>query len=182
MGMKPGNNKYRFPWRSGNSFQLLIDGRQFYPCMLDAINEAKTYICLETYLMESGNVADRFIEALIKAHNRGVMVYLFLDDYGSMGLDEKDRQKLVNADVQLVFHNPVKMAILDLQEVQVLQMSLCPGKFPIIVGMKSWLESKAQYFMTGSSYSLTAGIKPVAPQQNYLFTTLMSLLKNQWGA
>lgn len=104
--MKSGNKKYQFPWRSGNNFQLLIDGRQFFPCMLDAINEAQTYVCLETYLMESGKVANRFIEALINAQQRGVMIYLYLDSYGSMGLGEKDRQKLLNANIQLVLYNP----------------------------------------------------------------------------
>jgi len=104
-----GKNKYRFPWRSGNQFQLLIDGRQFYPCMLDAINEAKSYVCLETYLIESGKITDRFIEALLNARSRGVIVYVFLDSYGSQGLKEKDREKLIQAEVQLEFYNPVNL-------------------------------------------------------------------------
>ena len=107
--MKPGKNKYRFPWRSGNTFQLLIDGRQFYPCMLDAINEAKSFICLESYLIKSGKITDRFIEAFIKAQNRGVMVYIFLDDYGSRELTDKDRQQFVNSGIHITIFNPIRL-------------------------------------------------------------------------
>jgi len=88
---------------------LLVDGRQFYPCMLDAINEAEKFICLETYLIESGKQADRFIEALIAARQRQVSVYLLLDDYGSQGLRSHDRQRLQQSGVQLVFYNPVRL-------------------------------------------------------------------------
>jgi phosphatidylserine/phosphatidylglycerophosphate/cardiolipin synthase-like enzyme len=65
--MQPPNrkshNKYRFPWRSGHRFQLLVDGREFYAAMLNRIALAERYVLLEMYLFESGRVADRFIDS-----------------------------------------------------------------------------------------------------------------------
>ena len=99
---------YRFPWRSGHRFRLLVDGSEFYTAMLERIAQAEHYVLLEMYLFESGRVADRFIEALSKAVAREVHVYLFLDAFGSLWLRKKDRQRLVDAGVNLAFYNPIK--------------------------------------------------------------------------
>jgi len=99
---------YRFPWRSGHRFRLLVDGREFYAAMLEQIARAERYILLEMYLFESGRVAKRFIDALLAARQRGVQVYLFLDAFGSLWLRKKDRQRLGMADINLAFYNPLK--------------------------------------------------------------------------
>ena len=74
--LQNNRKKYHYPWRSGGRYQLLVDGLQFFPIMLDAINAAQNFICLELYLMESGEVSDRFITALASAQQRGVKIYM----------------------------------------------------------------------------------------------------------
>ena len=75
--MRPqGQYKYQFPWRSGNEFELLVNGERYFPEMLRAIEQARDYILLEMYLVESGEVAKRFIDALTTASRRGVLVVL----------------------------------------------------------------------------------------------------------
>jgi phosphatidylserine/phosphatidylglycerophosphate/cardiolipin synthase-like enzyme len=105
---RKSHDKYRFPWRSGHRFQLLVDGREFYTAMLNRIALAERYVLLEMYLFESGRIADRFIDALIEAGQRGVQVYLLLDAFGSLWLRKQDRQRLVEASIQLCFYNPLK--------------------------------------------------------------------------
>lgn len=99
------SQKHLYPWRKGNHFQLLVDGSIFYPSMLNAISLAKKYILFEMYLFESGQVANRFISALVKASNNGVTVNLLLDDYGAMNLTANDREMLNNANINLIFYN-----------------------------------------------------------------------------
>jgi hypothetical protein len=74
---------YKFPWRPGNHFSVLVDSTEFLPRMLGAIDAARHYLFLEMYLMESGVIADRFIDTLVQAAERGVQVYLLFDDYGA---------------------------------------------------------------------------------------------------
>ena len=100
--------KYRFPWRPNNSFELLIDGSAFFPRMLAAIAAAHEYILLEMYLFESGQLANRFIEALAGAAGSGVRVLLLLDDFGARRLGRRDRQRLLDAGVELAFYNPLR--------------------------------------------------------------------------
>ncbi|MBI3776171.1 MAG: phosphatidylserine/phosphatidylglycerophosphate/cardiolipin synthase family protein, partial [Gammaproteobacteria bacterium] len=50
--MFPARSEYRFAWREGNRFTLLVDGAQFFPAMLAAINETSRFVALEMYLIE----------------------------------------------------------------------------------------------------------------------------------
>ena len=104
----PTNQIYRFPWREDNYFELLVDGPEFFPRMLQAIDSSQQYILLEMYLIESGTVTDRFIDALLKVAERGVQVYLLLDDYGAIGLKPRDRTQLAQQNIHIVFFNPLR--------------------------------------------------------------------------
>ncbi len=97
----------QFSWREKNQFQLLTDGSEIFPAMLEAINSAQSQILLEMYLIESGAVADLFIEALLEAVKRKVNVYLLLDDYGARGFEPKDRHRLDEAGIRTVYYNPI---------------------------------------------------------------------------
>ena len=102
-------DKYLFPWRHGNRFELLVDGRRFFPPMLAAIEGAHREVLLEMYLFESGAIATRFIDALTRAAGRGVSVRLLLDDFGALGLSRADRERLVAGGVGLAFYNPLHL-------------------------------------------------------------------------
>ena len=101
------HQRYKFPWRQGNHFESLVDSTAFFPRMLDAIDSARQYVLLEMYLVASGAVADRFINALLQAAERGVRIYLLLDDYGARQLGPHDRKQLAHPDIQIVYYNPL---------------------------------------------------------------------------
>ena len=90
-----------WPWRSGNHFHLLDDNEQFFERMLQAIEAASAYVLLEMYLVESGIIAGRFVEALGRAARRGVRVCVILDGFGSLGLGASYRRTLTEAKVEL---------------------------------------------------------------------------------
>ncbi len=98
-----------WPWREGNRFRLLETSEQYFERMIQAIDEARSYILLEMYLVESGVLARRFIEAFIRAVHRGISVRIVLDGFGSLGLGHADRQRLVNSGVDLRFYNIVNL-------------------------------------------------------------------------
>jgi len=97
---------YQFPWHGGNQFRLRVDGDDFFPAMLDAIHQAEHFIALEMYLVTSGSLLDQFIEAFLNAAQRGVRVYLLLDDFGARGMNKHDRRHLDHANIKLCFYNP----------------------------------------------------------------------------
>lgn len=96
-----------FGWRSDNQFELLIDGPQFFPRMLAAIEHAQEQIDLELYLVEAGGCAEAIIHALEQAAWREVRVRCLFDGYGSQGLSLSLRRRLTEAGVELRFYNPL---------------------------------------------------------------------------
>ena len=98
-----------WPWRLGNEFRLLNDGGEFFARMLAAIEEARRYVLLEMYLVRSGAVATRFIDALGRAAGRGARVSVVFDGFGALGLTRADRRRLLDAGVELRFFNPLRL-------------------------------------------------------------------------
>ncbi|PWB33388.1 cardiolipin synthase B [Pseudomonas sp. SDI] len=97
-----------FPWRSGNQFELLIDGPAFFPRMLTAIVRAEFQVDLELYLVEAGACAEVMVQALVTAAERGVQVRCLFDDYGSLALTLSLRQRLQAAGVELRLYNRLR--------------------------------------------------------------------------
>ena len=98
-----------FPWRDDNNISFFIDGKQFYPAMLEAIEQAEKFVLMEMYLFESGDIANKFIQAFVDAAQRQLKVQLLVDDYGSLNLSKFDRNRLLQAGVTLVFYNPLRL-------------------------------------------------------------------------
>ena len=79
---------------SGNRYEIFTNGDQFFPAMLDAINNAKRRIAFETYIYEKGQAATRFTAALDAAARRGVAVNLVVDAFGSSRMSDEDVEHL----------------------------------------------------------------------------------------
>ncbi len=62
---------------------VLYDGSEAYPKMLKAIDNAKYAIYLQTYIFGRSGAGALFIDALIRAKNRGVDVRVIIDGVGS---------------------------------------------------------------------------------------------------
>jgi cardiolipin synthase len=82
---------------SGNEYQVLTNGSQFFPSMLAAINGATRRIAFETYIYEKGAVASQFTAALEAAARRGVEVDLVVDAFGSSRMSDEDIEQLRQA-------------------------------------------------------------------------------------
>jgi cardiolipin synthase len=70
------------PVESGNAIALLSDGDEAYPRMLAAIDAARTSVALSSYIFRADSAGSRFIEALIRAGQRGVTVRVLIDGIG----------------------------------------------------------------------------------------------------
>ena len=69
--------------RHGNRIDLLRDGGEAYPRMLDAIARARRFILLETYMFSDDFVGQRFARALAAKAREGVDVRVLYDSLGS---------------------------------------------------------------------------------------------------
>jgi cardiolipin synthase A/B len=66
----------------GNRIQVLQNGDEIFPAMLEAIAAARRTITFETYIYWSGDIGERFARALCERARAGVSVHLMLDWVG----------------------------------------------------------------------------------------------------
>ncbi len=74
----------RRPLVGGNRVELLHNGEQVYPAMLETIEGAKRSLFLSTYIFETNNTGQQFIDALARAAGRGTDVRVSIDGIGEL--------------------------------------------------------------------------------------------------
>jgi len=68
------------PLLPGNQIEPLLQGAWIFPAMLQAIEEAQDSVALASYIFDGAGIGARFVEALDRAHRRGVAVRVLIDD------------------------------------------------------------------------------------------------------
>ncbi len=95
------------PIVGGNCVTPLINGREIFPAMLNAIRSARQTVNFETYIYWSGKVAEEFAEALSERARAGVAVQVLLDWVGSKRMHQRLLEKMQDAGVKLArYHKP----------------------------------------------------------------------------
>jgi cardiolipin synthase A/B len=92
----------------GNSFDVLTNGDQILPAMLDAIDRATKRVSFETYVWTSGTVADRFTAALERAARRGIRVTVVVDAIGAATMAREEIERLEQAGARVLTFNPTR--------------------------------------------------------------------------
>jgi cardiolipin synthase len=96
------------PILEGNKVEVLLNGDQIFPAMLDAIRSAEKTITFETYIYWSESIGKEFADALMERARAGVKVHVMLDFMGSVKMDlaQIDAMKEAGVLVQR-YHKPV---------------------------------------------------------------------------
>ena len=71
---------------NGNSVQLLVDGEATYASLREGIEEAKSYILFQFYIIRTDESGSQFKQQLIRKSEQGVDVYVLYDELGSSDL------------------------------------------------------------------------------------------------
>ncbi|MFN8370719.1 MAG: phosphatidylserine/phosphatidylglycerophosphate/cardiolipin synthase family protein [Bacteriovoracaceae bacterium] len=72
-----------------NCPQFLLDGEKYVSTIVKLIEEAKVYIHIQTYIWEEDQVGVRIIDAIVKAAERNVAIFILLDSIGSSKFSSK---------------------------------------------------------------------------------------------
>lgn len=67
----------------GNSSRLLIDADQAFPCIYDAIKNARHYILIEFFIIKNDSVGRNLQDLLIERAKAGIRIYMIYDEIGS---------------------------------------------------------------------------------------------------
>jgi cardiolipin synthase A/B len=94
------------PATEGNRLEVLRNGVQIFPAMLDAISSAQHTVDMLTYVYWTGGVAEHFASALAAAARRGVRVRLILDGFGAASMDRSLVNDMVDAGCLVEWFRP----------------------------------------------------------------------------
>ena len=92
---------------SGNRVRLLRDGPATFDAMIGLIETARSSVLLESYIVRSDEVGERFAIALIDAAARGVEVRLLCDWIGIRGISRSFIPRLRAAKVDVRVFSPI---------------------------------------------------------------------------
>ncbi|MDR5836745.1 cardiolipin synthase [Caballeronia sp. LZ034LL] len=95
------------PVIGGNRFEVLLNGDQIFPKMLDAIRAARDTITFETFIYWSGGIGEEFAQTLSEKARSGVSVHVLLDWVGSSKMDKRYLHMLRDAGAEVIqYHKP----------------------------------------------------------------------------
>ncbi|WP_175945519.1 cardiolipin synthase [Caballeronia sp. BCC1704] len=95
------------PVVDGNRFEVLVNGDEIFPSMLEGIRSAKKTITFETFIYWSGAIGEQIAEALAEKARAGVSVHVLLDWVGSSKMDKRYLQTLRDAGAEVIqYHKP----------------------------------------------------------------------------
>ncbi len=95
------------PIVGGNRVTALDNGDEIFPAMLAAIDSAERTVTFETYIYWSGEVGDRFSDALSRKAREGVRVHVLVDWAGALKMDEATFDEMAEAGVEVERYRPL---------------------------------------------------------------------------
>jgi cardiolipin synthase len=103
----------------GNAIALLSNGDEAYPKMLAAIDAARASVALSSYIFRADSTGGAFIDALIRARQRGVEVRVLIDGIGGGYFISPTYRRLRRSGVAVArfLHSPLpwRMPLLNLR-------------------------------------------------------------------
>lgn len=93
--------------QGGHQLLLLEGGTEFFPALVEAMDEARRLVHLETYIFEFAGSALSVAEALVRAAQRGVAVRLVVDGVGTPRVPLEWQQRFTEAGVRWHIYAPM---------------------------------------------------------------------------
>ena len=95
------------PFLPGNKIEIYNNGDQFYPPMLEAINQAHNSVTVEAYIYWGGDIGRKFADALAAKRQSGVTVKILLDWVGSATISDEILEKLESGGCEVRWYHPL---------------------------------------------------------------------------
>ncbi len=102
------------PILAGNRVEILQNGDEFFPALLQDIAAARETIHMETYVWWEGEICQRIAEALAARSREGIEVRLLVDAVGAQKADEKLFEMMEDAEVRIARFHPFQLSDLGL--------------------------------------------------------------------
>ena len=90
----------------GNRLDLLRNGEQFFPALVEAVDAARREVFFETYIFADDETGSLVADTLARAAARGVAVHIIVDGFGARDFAPRFRAMLEQAGAQVLVFRP----------------------------------------------------------------------------
>jgi cardiolipin synthase len=97
----------------GNRVEVLVNGDEIFPAMLEALRAARSTITFEMYIYWSGSVGKAFADVLAERARAGVKVHVLIDGVGSGKIEDAYIKQMETAGVEVRRYHPPRFYTLD---------------------------------------------------------------------
>lgn len=105
--MKPVSLSQSAGYTTKNAIELVPGGKPYFDLLERLIDEAKETVHLQVYIYEADETGTRITNALIRAAQRNVTVYMLLDGYASRALPSELIQEIRKAGIHFRWFEPL---------------------------------------------------------------------------
>ena len=92
---------------AGNQLELVRSGQPFFKSLVQLIDNAEKTLYFQVYIFEEDDTGRDIAEALLRARERKVEVYLTLDSYGSKNLSDEFLSRLRRSGIHFRYFSPL---------------------------------------------------------------------------
>ncbi len=93
------------PYLNSNDIDLLVDGNATFESIIDGIENAKSYVLFQFYIVHDDEIGRRIKKVLINKANQGIKIYFLYDEIGSHTLPDSYKDDLRDAGIEVFdFH------------------------------------------------------------------------------
>ena len=92
-----------------NKVEVLQNGDELFPALLQSIAEAEKTIHFETYVWWKGDICATLAEAFAKRAREGVEVRLMIDALGSLKMDKRLEKLMKDAGCKVTRYHPIRL-------------------------------------------------------------------------
>ena len=118
-------------------FTLLVDGKEAFPAILDAIAGAKRSLVINMFIWRDDAIGNRMAEAVLAAAERGVQVQISVDRYGVV-LEHSDETRTSFFHKRVTLAERIKSAFLSLcYPMQGTPRRVCDKESPLYLAILS---------------------------------------------
>lgn len=96
------------PISEGSEVELLINGDQIFPAIIETIQGAERTLTVETYVYWRGDITDEFANAICERARAGVEVKVILDALGSAMMDRSQIRLMREAGAHVCRFRPIR--------------------------------------------------------------------------
>lgn len=102
------NKNCLLPPTSGNSLEILRDGKATFDSIFEALEKAEKFIHIEYYIIEEGDLTDKLTKLFKEKIAQGVTIRLIYDGVGSFALSNAYLEQLRSIGVEVHAFLPVR--------------------------------------------------------------------------